>query len=82
MSGMMPLWLVPDFNWDDARMVGSIASYDLTNRKLELPPKNESPWARETKPSHSDPHVNDLAGTSITRGKIAQANHLFNTRAV
>jgi hypothetical protein len=64
-------------------MVGSIASYDLTNRKLELPLKNESPWARETKPSHSDPHVNDLAGTSITRGKIkSKANHLFSTYVV
>jgi hypothetical protein len=59
-------------------MVGSIASYDLTNRKLELPPKSGSPWARETKPSPNDPHVNDLAGTSIARGKKkSKANHFF-----
>jgi hypothetical protein len=63
-------------------MVGSIASYDLTNRKLELPLKNESPWARETKPSHSDPHVNDLAGTSIARGKKKVKSQSFITYVV
>jgi hypothetical protein len=63
-------------------MVGSIASYDLTNRKLELPPKSGSPWARETKPSPNDPHVNDLAGTSIARGKKKVKSQSFITYVV
>jgi hypothetical protein len=50
-------------------MVGSIANFDISANKLRMTLKKDSPWAIDTKASFNDPHVNDLSGTSIAKGK-------------
>ena len=50
-------------------MVGSIGNFQISANKLQMTWKKDSPWALDSKASFDDPHVNDLAGTSIAKGK-------------